>query len=93
MVSYKLDIYRSYLTEVLPDNHKSHPIATVPSEGKTAGNTKKPYPDDLLTSGTVGVHNTEMADRVEQRVVPDQKLSEKKDGGVHGHHAHGGGSR
>lgn len=47
-------------------------------EGKTAGTTKKPYPDDLLTSGTVGAHNTEMANRVEQRIVPDEQLSSSK---------------
>lgn len=63
----------------------------MPSEGKTAGNTKKPYPDDILTSGTVGAHTTEMGDRVEQRVVSDHELSESK-GGAHGNHAHGYGS-
>lgn len=80
-----------YLTVLRQGTHEK-PIATVPREGKTAGNTKKPYPDDILTSGTVGAHGTEMSDRVEQRVVPDQKLSESK-GGTHGHHRHGAGSR
>lgn len=81
------------LTDSLSGDGKSKPIATVPSEGKTAGNTKKPYPDDIMTSGTIGAHNTEMSNRVEQRVLPDHKLSEFKGGGAHGHHAQGGGSR
>lgn len=65
----------------------------MPSEGKTAGNTKKPHPDDILTSGTVDARkNTGMSNRVEQRVVPDSRLSDSQEVG-HAHHAHGGGSQ
>lgn len=70
------------LTAYSKGHRKSTPTATVPKEGKTAGNTNKPYPDDILTSGTVGAHNTEVANNVEQRVVPDRDLSDSKRAGA-----------
>ncbi|KAJ5595389.1 uncharacterized protein N7459_001597 [Penicillium hispanicum] len=44
-----------------------------PNDGKTAGDTNMPYPQDKTTDGTTSAHDTEVARQAQQQMVPDKE--------------------
>lgn len=56
----------SWLSNKMTANNKSI-MAYIHRNGRSLGDTSRSYPEDLMTSGTVGVRDVEVANLIEQR--------------------------